>query len=110
MSSLLDWRAIVRADVDAIRPDSDSGKTSTNIEMHTPAHQIVERAAQARRMTTASYMRRAAMAFAAYDAGIDVLELFAMEPRVTRETGTGMVDPEGTGFGDWRIKKLEPSS
>ena len=55
-------------------------------------------------------MRRAAMAFAAYDAGIDVLELFAMDPRVTRETGVGMVDPEGTGFGDWRIKKLEPSS
>ena len=110
MSSPLDWRAIVSADVDAIRPDHDSGITKVIFDMRSPAHQIVERAAQARRMSVGAYSRRAAMAFAAYDAGIDVLELFAMDPRVTRETGVGMQDPDGTGFGDWRIAGLEQSS
>lgn len=104
-----DWRDTVRADVDALLSDAPqvTRKYDTfagNIEPEAMA--FVHRAAQARRMSTASYFRRAVMAFAAHDAGIPFSEILEIDPRVTRETGFGVTDIDGTGFGPWEILEL----
>lgn len=108
-SETMDWRRTVLADVDGLptRRERKPGEFArASVELRTPAYDYVARAAQARSMSTAAYMRRAALAMAAHDAGIPVTDLFALEPRVTRETGFLVEDPEGTGFGSWQIEAL----
>lgn len=67
---------------------------------------MVHEAARARRMTSAAYMRRAALAFAAHDLGLPLSDALERDPRVTRETGFSVRDPEGTKFGHWEIEGL----
>lgn len=54
----------------------------------------------------ASYTRRAVMAFAAHDLGVPLSDLVGHDPRMARDTGAPMSDPEGKRFGAWEIESL----
>lgn len=66
----------------------------------------VQEAARGRRLTTSSYIRRAALAMAARDLDIPLSDLIERDPRMTRETGFAVSDPEGRKFGAWEIVAL----
>lgn len=56
----------------------------------------------------AAYTRRAVMAFAAHDLGVPLSELVGHDPRMSRDTGLSMPDPDGKRFGAWEIESLFP--
>jgi len=68
---------------------------------------IVIQAARERRMSVGAFMRRAAYAFACHDLEIPLSEALTLDPRVTRETGFALEDPDGVKFGPWEIESLK---
>lgn len=67
---------------------------------------VVRQAAKARRLSLPAFVRRAAYAMACRDLGVPLAEVLALDPRVARENGFGVDDPEGTKFGPWEIVAL----
>ena len=67
---------------------------------------IVIEAAKGRRLSVAAYLRRAALAMACHDLQIPLSEALTRDPRVTRETGYAVEDPDGVRFGAWEIERL----
>lgn len=84
------------------RPDSIVATT----DLLPGAYGIVLQAAKERRMSTTAYLRRAALAMACHDLGIPFSDAMDRDPRVTRETGFAVNDPQGTKFGLWEIETL----
>lgn len=70
------------------------------------AHGIVAIAARMRRMSVAAFIRRAAYAMACHDLDIPLSDALTRDPRVARENGFPVSDPEGRIFGRWEIEKL----
>lgn len=105
----VDWRDVVRADVNSMPPSvSDrNGLNKITTDFRFAAYGIIAGAARMRRMSLASYLRRAGLAMAAYDLGIELKALLEIDPRVARETGFVVSDPDGTLFGRWEIRALE---
>lgn len=71
--------------------------------------ELVQDAAQARDLSVTAYVRRAALAFAIQDLGLDWETVMKGEPRIRPFTGLDGGDPEralGYGHGDWRILGL----
>lgn len=108
--SLEERRASLLADIEAL-PARRSGKREDLIQVQgdflDSTYGIVAEAARERRMAVASYMRRAAYAMACHDLDLPLSDAFKRDPRVTRETGFGVLDPEGVKFGDWEIESLK---
>lgn len=105
----IDPRETLRAEIAALpaRKTSDPAmSTAISVDMLRPAYAIVIEAAKARRMSVPAYIRRAAYAFAAHDLEIDLLDVLARDPRLTRDSGFPIVDPEGTKLGVWKIAGL----
>jgi len=81
---------------------------SYRVRVQLSATMLIRDAAAARGMSVSAFLRRAGIAFAAYDAGLDVADLLKDEPptrlkfegpRVNREEG-------GQGHGKWKIRGL----
>ena len=109
MSEPLNWRDIVRADVEGLpesKPSVSEGSAQLQAEIRKPIYALlVERAAE-RRISVPTYVRRATMAMLAHELGIPFGEFTAIDPRVTRDTGYPVQDPGGDAFGKWEIAAL----
>lgn len=68
---------------------------------------LITRAAAKRGIPVSAYLRRAMMAFVAYDLDIDFLELAVAEPAITESENLPPRRFRGKGFGKWRIRKLD---
>lgn len=101
--------ASLLADIDALprsRRNDRPGTVRVDTDLMISVYSIVREAAKVRRITVAAYMRRAAMAMACHDLGLDLSEALTRDPRVSRDTGFATTDPEGTIFGPWEIERL----
>lgn len=70
------------------------------------AYSAVLQAARDRRLSVDSFIRRSALAMAAFDLDIPVVDLLQRDPRIQRENGAVMKDANGTRFGSWDIESL----
>lgn len=106
------WRELMMGQVDAeLAKRKRSKKPHRDFRARIPlgAAGALNQAAAARGMSVSAYLRRAGLAFAAHDLGLDLGELLADEPASrTRFAGTA-ADREmaGQGHGLWRIRGLE---
>lgn len=69
----------------------------------------VTKAAADRGMSTSAYIRRAALAFAAFDLGLDLAELLQDEPATRLKSDgprTNLLEA-GEGHGNWTIEGLK---
>lgn len=71
------------------------------------AYGVVLEAARVRRLSLAAYIRRAVYAMACHDLNLPLSEVLEIDPRMSRETGFPVDDPEGRKFGPWEIEKLK---
>lgn len=77
------------------------------IQMSAAPH--VVKAAQERGLSVSAYIRRAALAFAAHDLGLDLAEVLKDEPqwRLRTEGPRTNHSEGGEGHGNWQIKGLK---
>lgn len=109
MSEPLDWREIVSAEVDAIpsvKQRGAAGIAQQGTDFRAPVHEMLIARARERRIAPGSYVRRATMAMLAHDLNLPLSYLLELDPRMSRETGFGVRDREGTAFGRWEIERL----
>lgn len=102
-------KASLKAAIDAlparrVSQATDAIKSQTDFIFG--AYGIVVEAARGRRLSVAAYIRRAAYAMACHDLGIPLSEALERDPRMARETGFAVADPDGTKFGRWEIAAL----
>jgi hypothetical protein len=90
----------------ASRQDKPQDSVKIWSDFKNGAFGIVVQAAKVRRISLASYMRRATLAMACRDLEIPLSEALIRDPRIARDTGTPIPDPEGVKFGPWEIEKL----
>ena len=69
---------------------------------------LIKRAARQRGMPVSHYVRRAVLAFVAYDLDIDFIELAEHEPAIPQEGTLPPRKMRGRGYGKWRIRRLDP--
>lgn len=105
-----DWRARMLADVAALPARTASydhpDAIAVPVDFLMGPHGMLLGAARRRRVSVVAYVRRAAYAMVAHDLGIPLTELTLRDPRMSRETGFGVRDPEATKFGEWEIASL----
>lgn len=102
------WRQIVLDQIDS----KLSGRTRRSVGLNFPVelHAVIMRAARERGLSMAAYVRRAALAFAVKDLGLDWDETMKDEPglrkfgEITRDAGDKLA---GSGYGRWKIAALE---
>lgn len=105
-----DWRDRVRADVAALperRSTIPRDSAKYDVDVKSGARGLLNRAAAARRLSVSAYLRRAGFAMAAYDLGVPLSDFLTFDPRMARETGLAVADPEGHLFGRWEIESLK---
>jgi hypothetical protein len=70
---------------------------------------IVVRAAAERGMSVSAYIRRATLAFAAFDQGLDLSDILADEPATRLKSEAPGMEREdgGRGHGQWVIRGLK---
>ena len=105
----VDWRATLKAEVADLPLSTTSSVAEAipcTLDFLPGAYGVVQAAARARRTSVAAFTRRAAYAMAAHDLGLPLADLMARDPRMVRETGRPIADPEGRKFGTWEIEKL----
>lgn len=109
MPSDRDWLATLLAEVNDL-PDADNGPgdpvSAGQVDFIPGAYGAVMQAAAARRISVASFTRRAAYAMAAHDLGIPLQDLITRDPRMARNTGFPVPDPHMKRFGLWEIERL----
>lgn len=79
-----------------------------NLDVFPGAYGAIMQAAKTRRISVASYVRRAALALAAHDLNLSLRELVEVDPRMHRDTNMPIDDPDGRRFGAWEIESLFP--
>jgi hypothetical protein len=76
----------------------------------TPAqNSLIQEAARQRNMSLSSFMRRAALAVAAFDCGLTIEEVFENEQLIAGFEGQGKaprLPAAGRDFGPWRIERM----
>jgi len=95
------------ADVPAQQGSSRAASIPVSTDYLPGAYGAVVTAAKARKLSTAAYVRRAALAMAAFDLEIPLIQLLERDPRMSRETGLPVSDPRGRRFGPWVITGLK---
>ena len=104
------WADRLRADVEAIplgtrRRGKHAGRF--NIEITPGILPLLHRAAAARGVSPTSYIRRAMLAFIAYDLNRPLEAVLEHDPRVSGPKQTrAVLDPEGNIGGSWEIEDL----
>lgn len=104
-----DWRAALRAniaDLPVQRSTPRPEAIAIGADFLPGVYGAIVKAANARRLSPTSYVRRAALALAAHDLNIPLTDLLERDPRMSRQSGFGVDDPEGTKFGPWVIDGL----
>lgn len=107
MSNTFDWRDVVRADLDALPTRSEptrAARRPVSVALADPVESLLKQQAEKRGISRASYAKRATMALLALDLGIRLADLTRMDPRLVRETGYTIEDPEGAAFGPWELE------
>jgi hypothetical protein len=106
-----DWRDLMMGQVDAhLARRAKPKKPYRDFRARVPlaAAPVINTAAANRGMSVSAYLRRAGLAFAAHDLGLDLADLLADEP-VTRLKFAGFPGDhadQGQGHGKWRIEEL----
>lgn len=104
-----EWVNSVLAAVDdlpEVRVNRRPNATAVSTDFLPGAYGAIVKAAGARRLSVASYVRRAALALAAHDLGIPLSDLLERDPRMSRQGGFPVDDPDGSRFGPWVITEL----
>lgn len=104
-----DRLASLEADIDALPRTRRSERVNAvrmDVDFLLAPYSIIRAAAHERRLSVTAYVRRATYAMACHDLGIPLSEALTRDPRVARENGFGVDDPEGTIFGSWEIERL----
>lgn len=105
------WEDVLMGQVDATlasrvakKPPHRDFRTRVPLSAASSIHE----AAAARGMSASAYIRRATLAFAAYDLGLDLAELLRHEPatRLNSESPRAVRAMLGEGHGEWRIGGL----
>lgn len=78
----------------------------STVDFLSGAYGAVRLAAKIRRLSPAAYMRRAVLAMVAHDLELPLSDLIERDPRMSRESGFAVEDPQGTKFGQWEIERL----
>lgn len=105
--------ASLLADIDALparRTSRKPGAVKAQTDFLDSAFDIVVQAALDRRVSIPAYLRRSAYAMACFDLEIPLSEVLARDPRMARNTGLSVPDPDGTRFGSWEIEKLRDAT
>lgn len=108
-----EWRDLVMGKVDAVlekRKITDRAPhRDFRARIQLSAVGALVAAAQARGMSTSAYLRRAGLAFAAYDLDLDLADLLEDEPatRLKGDWPRANRREHGQGHGIWRIGGLE---
>lgn len=110
MTERAPWLESILADVAALPESAERSDVTQGTTMAPEVHKMLVKRARERRISPASYVRRATMAMLAVDLGIPFSDLLALDPRMTRETGYAVTDPDGTAFGPWEIESLVPEA
>jgi len=105
-----DWKQILDQEIEGRRTKRTHTDRSVGVNMNTEQWKIIDRAAARRQMSVAAFVRRAALALAVHDLGLDWAEVMKDEvsPRGhgnaryynTRENAGGI------GHGLWRIREM----
>ena len=107
-----DFRELLMGSVDALFEERKTVKRPhRDIRTRVPVHiaPLIFKAAALRGLSAAAYLRRAVVAFAAYDLGLDAAQLLEEEPAM-RLKGEGPKTNRleaGRGHGSWGIRGLE---
>jgi hypothetical protein len=102
-----DRRASLLADIDALptsRRGDRPGVVRQEVDFVLAAYSAVRAAAALRRLSVSAFVRRAAYALAAADLGLPVTDLTKRDPRVARENGFAVDDPDASTFGSWDVE------
>lgn len=107
-----DWRELMMGQVDAelarrSRPKPPHRDFRARIPLS--AAPALNQAAANRGMSVSAYLRRAGLAFAAHDLGLDLADLLSDEPTTRPGRFAGFradLDPTGMPFGAWEIEAL----
>lgn len=101
-----DWRELLASKLD--KPPETARSTAFRT---TPAiDRILNEAASRRHMSVSAYVRRAAVAIACRDLGLNWDEVMQDEPGFGiygERPGRAVIRPNGHGFGAWRVTGLE---
>jgi len=107
-----DWRELLMGTVEAELASRDAPKRPhrdyrARVPLSAAPH--IAEAARRRDMSITAYLRRAAIAFAAYDLGLDQQQMLVDEPatRLKSEGPRTNRLQQGRGHGDWKILGLE---
>lgn len=104
-----DRRASLLAAINALPSSGHGGKAllgRTEVDFMVGAYSIIREAARLRRVSVPAFIRRAAYAMACYDLGMPLSDALERDPRMARENGFAIDDPEGLRFGVWEIAQL----
>lgn len=100
-----DWRELVQSKLDKPQDQARTNCIRTNATLDL----IINRAARARNLSVTAYIRRAAVAVACADLGIDWDSAMADEPGFGlygERPGRAVIRPDGRGFGPWWVTGL----
>lgn len=107
------WQEDVEAELERNALDRPKRKNGTEVRMPVEHLALVNMAARQRGIARSSYMRRAILAMAIYDLGLQWSQVMRNEDplRSYTETAGGSGDrvmkPRGKGFGSWIIESLK---
>ncbi len=107
MAAKPSWRNALLADYDA-RVDTRAPRSTIRPNFPPDWYELIQDAAIARNLSMSAFIRRASMAFAIYDLGLDWEAVMQEEPRLRGfgEIDSEPVDERGYGRGLWKIEGL----
>jgi hypothetical protein len=107
-----DWQEVVLGQVDVVlagRAITKKPHRDFKARIQLSAVPALTEAAKLRNMSVSAYTRRACLAFAAYDLGLNLADLLEDEPsqRLKSDPPTTNLEEGGRGHGNWVIQGLE---
>lgn len=105
-----DWREKLMDQIDTREVPFASRRRSIGLNFPADLYERVQDAAQARGISMAGYARRAAVALAVHDLGLDWDEIMAdekpVQPYGVVKPGDRANEGAGQGYGSWKIGSL----
>jgi hypothetical protein len=101
------WQELLQSKLD--RPPA--GTRTSAIRTNAAIDKAIKDAAANRNMSVTAYIRRAAVAMAVYDLGLEWDAVMSDEPGFGvfgENPGRAVIRPEGHGFGPWKIREVSP--
>jgi 2-keto-3-deoxy-6-phosphogluconate aldolase len=111
------WRDMVRdavavqaAEVTERHPGASADLRISRVGLSPEAHRFIVEAARRRGISISGYIRRASLAVAAMDLGLDPKDLFALDIGIApigRRGAPPSKDLDGELYGDWAVQPRE---